>query len=111
MKPLDVKLPLRPRLRCDDDKHDCGIWEAYPRLTEKEPSHLECILNSLINLNEINIEATQQILKDVARRMVPRYELEGIIHSVYPRLHSWFVDLPRCIQDGQSSVPHIFLLQ
>jgi hypothetical protein len=110
MKPLDLKPPPRPRLPCDH-KDDSMIWEAYPRRTEKEPSHLECILNSLTNLNELNIEANQRILKDVARRPVPRYELETSVNSIYPRLQSWVVDLPRCIQDGQSSVPHIFLLQ
>ncbi|CRG91696.1 C6 transcription factor, putative [Talaromyces islandicus] len=86
------------------------IWEAYPRRTEKQPSHLECILNSLTGLNELNVEATRRIMKDVARRPVSRYELEAIVNSIYPRLQSWIVDLPRCIQDGQSSVPHIFLL-
>lgn len=62
MKPLDIKLPLRPRLPCEH-KGDSMIWEAYPRRTEKEPSHLECIMNSLTDLNELNIEATRRILK------------------------------------------------
>jgi len=110
MKPLDIKLPFRPRLICNH-KSDGIVWEAYPRQTEKEHSHLECILNSLTDLNEINMEATQHIFKDAGRRLVSREEIEMIVYSVYPRLQSWFVDLPRCIQDGQSSVPQILLLQ
>ncbi|KAH8692094.1 hypothetical protein BGW36DRAFT_41532 [Talaromyces proteolyticus] len=109
MKPLDLKVPLRPRFPCHH-RYDGMVWEPYPRRTEKQASHLGCVLNSLASLNAINIETTRRILKDEARKLMSRAEIEIVADSIYPRLQSWFIDLPPCIQEGQSSLPHILLL-
>lgn len=110
MKPLDPKKPLRSHLP-SDHKEDIVAWDPYPRQGEKQPSHLGCVFNNLIQLNELNVEATRRLFKDESRKAMSRPDMETVISSVFPRLQAWYIDLPRCIQDGQSTVPHILMLQ
>lgn len=110
MKPLDQKKPLRALLP-SDHHGDTVAWDPYPRQGEKQPSHLNCVFNSVSKLNELNVEAIRRLLKDESRKPMSRPDMENIISSLFPRLQAWYVDLPKCVQEGQSSVPHILVLQ
>ncbi|OKL58501.1 hypothetical protein UA08_06055 [Talaromyces atroroseus] len=109
MKPIDQKKPLRSQLP-HDHKEDIVAWNPYPRQGEKQPAHLGCVFNNLTRLNELNAEGTRRLLKDESRKPMSRPDLETTISSIFPRLQAWYIDLPRCIQDGQSTVPHILVL-
>lgn len=113
MKPLDQKKPLRSRLTSDHDDDDAGevAWSPYPRHGDDQPSHLACVFNSLSKLNELNVEATRRLFKDESRKAMSRADMEIVISSIFPRLQAWYIDLPKCIQEGQSAVPHILVLQ
>jgi hypothetical protein len=107
---MDPKKPLRSQLPYDH-KEDIVAWDPYPRQGEKQPAHLGCVFNSLSKLNELNVEGTRRLLKDESRKPMSRPDMETVISSIFPRLQAWYIDLPRCIQDGQSTVPHILVLQ
>lgn len=112
MKPLDQKKPLRSRLPSDHDDDDAtGVaWSPYPRHEDHQPSHLACVFNNLSKLNELNVETTRRLYKDESRKTLSRPDMETVISSVFPRLQAWYIDLPKCIQEGQSTVPHILVL-
>ncbi|PCH08591.1 Transcription factor [Penicillium occitanis (nom. inval.)] len=112
MKPLDQKKPLRSRLPSDHDDDDAAgvAWTPYPRQGDDQPSHLPCVFNSLSKLNELNAEAIRRLYKDESRKSMSRPDMETVISSMFPRLQAWYIDLPKCIQEGQSAVPHILVL-
>lgn len=113
MKPLDQKKPLRPRLPSDHDDYDAAemAWSPYPRHGDDQRSHLACVFNNLSKLNELNVEAIRRLYKDESRKAMSRADMETVISSMFPRLQAWYIDLPTCIQEGQSAVPHILVLQ
>lgn len=113
MKPLEQRNPLRPRLPSDHDDDDFAevAWSPYPRPGDDQPSHLACVFNNLSKLNELNVEAIRRLYKDESRKPMSRPDMEIVISSMFPRLQAWYIDLPKCIQEGQSAVPHILVLQ
>lgn len=113
MKPLDQEKPLRPRLPSDHDDDDAAdvAWSPYPRHGDDQPSHLACVFNSLCKLNELNVEAIRRLYQDESRKAISRPGMEIVISSILPRLQAWYIGLPKCVQEGQSALPHILDLQ
>ncbi|EEA23431.1 conserved hypothetical protein [Talaromyces marneffei ATCC 18224] len=109
MKPLDQEKPLRPRLPSDHDDDDAAdvAWSPYPRHGDDQPSHLACVFNSLCKLNELNVEAIRRLYQDESRKAISRPGMEIVISSILPRLQAWYIGLPKCVQEGQSALPHI----
>lgn len=107
MKKPDIK-------RLPEDHDPTDTWAPYPLQADPRPSHTNCVMNALRDLQVIAWDISEYFFgdNDLENNGMPPYsELERIIDQFYRRLQDWKKNISDCVSVGHTTTPGVIDLQ
>ncbi|KAL4973002.1 hypothetical protein BDW66DRAFT_162432 [Aspergillus desertorum] len=80
------------------------VWIPYPRQTDANPAHKNCVVNERTRLGIIVWDITRYIAEE---QKPPISDMESAVHEWHQRLLDWVSELPPCVAETDQSIPAV----